>query len=73
MVISVPHGMHEVDVLRFLRNETSLNDEQIGETANLALTLEATTEHSIDVEYAYASGELYLLQCRPSITQSKTA
>jgi pyruvate,water dikinase len=57
-----------VDVPRFLRNTTSLNDEQVIEMAKLALTLEVTMEHPVDVECAYAGGELYLLQCRPITT-----
>ncbi len=65
MTVSAPGGTHEVDVPRFLRNTTSLNDEQVIEMAKLALTLEVTMEHPVDVECAYAGGELYLLQCRP--------
>jgi pyruvate, water dikinase len=68
MTISAPGGTHEVDVPRFLRTQASLNDEQIVEMAKLALTLEVTMEHPVDVECAYASGELYLLQCRPITT-----
>ncbi len=68
MTISVPGGTREVEVPRFLRNEASLNDEQVVEMAKLALKLEATMEHPIDIECAYASGELYLLQCRPITT-----
>jgi len=68
MTVSTPGGTHEVDVPRFLRNTTSLNDEQVIEMAKLALTLEVTMEHPVDVECAYAGGELYLLQCRPITT-----
>jgi len=68
MTVSVPGGTHEVDVPRFLRNEASLNDEQVLEIAKLALTLEVTMEWPVDVECAYAEGELYLLQCRPITT-----
>ena len=68
MTVSAPGGTHEVEVPRFLRNTTSLNDEQVIEMAKLAVTLEATMEHPVDVECAYASGELYLLQCRPITT-----
>jgi pyruvate,water dikinase len=68
MTVSTPGGTHEVDVPRFLRAQASLNDEQIVEMAKLALTLEGTMEHAVDVECAYASGELYLLQCRPITT-----
>ena len=68
MTVSAPGGTHEVEVPRFLRNTTSLNDEQVIEMARLAITLEATMEHPVDVECAYANGELYLLQCRPITT-----
>ncbi len=57
-----------MDVPRFLRNTTSLNDEQVVEMAKLTLTLEATMEYPVDVECAYAAGELYLLQGRPITT-----
>lgn len=68
MTVSAQGGTHEVDVPRFLRNTNSLNDEQVIEMAKLALTLEVTMEHPVDVECAYAGGELYLLQCRPITT-----
>jgi len=68
MTVSAPGGTREVDVPRFLRKEASLTDEQVVEMAKLALTLEATMEHPVDVEGAYAGGELYLLQCRPITT-----
>ncbi len=68
MTVSAPGGTHEVDVPRFLRSEASLNDEQVVEMAKLALTLEVTMEYPVDVECAYASGELHLLQCRPITT-----
>ena len=68
MTVSAPGGTHEVDVPRFLRNTTSLNNEQVIEMAQLALTLEITMEHPVDVECAFADGKLYLLQCRPITT-----
>jgi pyruvate,water dikinase len=68
MTVAAPGGTREVAVPRFLRTETSLNDEQVAEIAKLALTLEATMGHPVDVECAFAGGELYLLQCRPITT-----
>src|SRR6187200_1797987 len=68
MTVSAPGGTHEVDVPRFLRNTSSLSDEQVIEMAKVALTLETTMENPVDVECAYAGGELYLLQCRPITT-----
>jgi phosphoenolpyruvate synthase/pyruvate phosphate dikinase len=71
MTVSAPYGTHEVDVPRFLRNEFSLNDEQVIELANLVLTLETSMGYPVDVEAAYAAGKLYLLQCRPITTLMK--
>ena len=68
MTVSAPRGTREVDVPRFLRKEVCLNDEQVVELAKLARTLEGTMEHPVDVEAAYAGGELYVLQCRPITT-----
>lgn len=68
MTVSTPGGTHEVEVPRFLRTQASLNDDQVVEMAKLALTLEVTMEHPVDIECAYAGGELYLLQCRPITT-----
>jgi phosphoenolpyruvate synthase/pyruvate phosphate dikinase len=68
MTVSTSGGTHEVEVPRFLRAQASLNDEQVIEMAKLALTLEATMKHPVDVECAYADGKLYLLQCRPITT-----
>ena len=68
MTVPAPGGTHEVGVPRFLRNISSLNDDQVIEMAKLALTLETTMEYAVDVECAYAAGELYLLQCRPITT-----
>jgi pyruvate, water dikinase len=68
MTVSDPRGTHEVEVPRFLRKEASLNDEQVVEIAKLVLTLEESMQHAVDIECAYAGGELYLLQCRPITT-----
>jgi len=68
MTVSAPGGTREVDVPRFLRQQDALTDEQAAEMAQLALTLETTMGYAVDVECAYASGQLYLLQCRPITT-----
>ncbi len=68
MTISVPGGTREVDVPRFLREQPSLSEEQIIEMARLASSLETTLGCAVDVECAYAGGQLYLLQCRPITT-----
>lgn len=68
MIVSVPGGTSEVDVPRFLRSQASLNDEQVLEMAQLALTLEQVMGYPVDIECAYSNGKLYLLQCRPITT-----
>jgi pyruvate,water dikinase len=65
MTVSAARGTREVDVPRFLRQEAALSDEQVVEMAKLAHTLEVTMGYPVDVEGAYARGELYVLQCRP--------
>ncbi len=72
MTVSAPGGTHEVDVPRFLRNEASLTEAQAVEMAQLAITLEATMGQPVDIECAYAGGELYLLQCRPITSLGST-
>ncbi len=61
MTISAPGGTREVEVPRFLRKEACLNDEQVVEIARLAQTLEATMGHPVDVECAFAGGDLICL------------
>lgn len=68
MTVSASDGTREVDVPRFLRQQVSVSDGQAAEMAQLALSLEATMGYAVDVECAWASGQLYLLQCRPITT-----
>jgi phosphoenolpyruvate synthase/pyruvate phosphate dikinase len=68
MTVSMPGGTREVNAPRFLRNEASLTNEQVIEMTQLALSLEAAMGWGVDVECAYANGQLYLLQCRPITT-----
>jgi phosphoenolpyruvate synthase/pyruvate phosphate dikinase len=57
--LPLPLGTHEVDVPRFFaQTSSSPNDEQVIEMAKLALTLESTMEHPVDVECAYADGRV---------------
>ncbi len=68
MTVAVEGGTREVDVPRILRAQPSLMDEQAVEMARLAITLEATMGYAVDIECAFAGGQLYLLQCRPITT-----
>ncbi len=65
MAVPSPEGTEEVDVPRFLRNRQALEDSQVVELAQLAVTLESTMGWPVDLECSYHAGELYVLQCRP--------
>lgn len=68
MTVSAVCGTREVDVPRVLRGKAALDDHQIREMANLAITLQLHHGWPVDVECAYHAGRLYLLQCRPITT-----
>ena len=51
-----------------LRHGDALNDGEILAIAKLVLALEEENGHEVDIECAFAKGELYLLQCRPITT-----
>ena len=68
MTVSAECGTREVDVPRVLRGKAALDDDQIREMANLAITLQLHHGWPVDVECAYHAGCLYLLQCRPITT-----
>lgn len=68
MTVTEPGGTHQVPVPKFLRREASLSEEQVIEMAQLAISLETTMGYPVDIECAFAEGELYLLQSRPITT-----
>jgi pyruvate,water dikinase len=70
MTVATEGGSREVDVPRVLRGVPSLTWEQVSEVARLAAQLERKSGHPVDIECAYAGGQLYLLQCRPITTLS---
>ena len=71
MTVSVPGGTREVEVPALLRNRLVVTDEQAVAMARLALALEETVGHPVDVECAFAGGELFLLQSRPITTLAR--
>lgn len=73
MTVPAPGGAREVGVPRLLRGQKSLTDEQVHEIAQLGASLEAYMGWPVDVECAFAGGELYLLQCRPITTLGEVA
>lgn len=72
MTVSVPGGTREVDVPALLRTRLAITDEQAVTAARLAVALEETAGHPVDIECAFAGGELYLLQARPITTLAGT-
>ena len=73
MTIAIPGGTREVDVPRMLRDQPSLSEDQVREIARLGRRLEAALGWPVDIEVAFAAGELYLLQCRPITTLGHVA
>src|SRR5207302_10101877 len=61
MTIASPQGTREVDVPRIMRGQASLSDAQVREAAQLAIALEQRMGYAVDVECAFAQGQLYLL------------
>jgi phosphoenolpyruvate synthase/pyruvate phosphate dikinase len=68
MTVVTGDGTREVDVPRFLRSQPSLSEEQVLEVSRLGERLESLKGWPVDIEFAYAGGMLYLLQCRPITT-----
>jgi pyruvate,water dikinase len=68
MTVAVKGGTREVAVPRLLRERATLSEAQVVELARLAVGLEKRFGSPVDVEAAYASEELFLLQCRPITT-----
>jgi len=68
MTVMTETGTADADVPEALQSVSSLDDGQILEMARLAIMLEDTVGHAVDVECAIARSTLYLLQCRPITT-----
>ena len=62
------YAVRKDDLSLVVRNGDTLNTDAAIEIAKLVLALERHNGHAVDVECAYARGELYLLQCRPVTT-----
>lgn len=70
MTVRTPQGTRDVAVPSLLRARRVLEEGAIAEVARLAVDLEAAMGRPVDIECAYESGRLYLLQCRPITTLS---
>ncbi len=73
MTVRVDGGTREVPALRRLRRRPCLDDAQARALGELALRLERETGAPVDLECAFADGQLYLLQCRPITTLGEGA
>ncbi|HUR85538.1 MAG TPA: PEP/pyruvate-binding domain-containing protein [Solirubrobacteraceae bacterium] len=73
MTVRVPGGSREIDVPFALRRRPSITDDQVRQAAALALRLERELGMPVDLELAWSSGELHLLQCRPITTLAQEA
>jgi pyruvate,water dikinase len=61
-------GVRTVAVPRFLRARPALNEAQVAWVVKLAAQLEEEMGWPVDIEGAFQSETLYLLQCRPIST-----
>jgi pyruvate,water dikinase len=68
MTVAEPGGTAEVLVPSILRARPTLTDDQVGEMLRLGVALEAANGRPVDIECAWRSGTLALLQCRPITT-----
>lgn len=68
MTVRCATGTQAVRVPTLLRTQPAVSTEEVLEMAQLALDLQTTLGYPVDVECAYAAGNLYLLQCRPITT-----
>jgi pyruvate,water dikinase len=71
MTVRAQGGTREVAVPRIMRSAPSLRDEQVVEIAAVAVALEGEHNAPVDIEWAFAGAELFLLQCRPITTLTK--
>ncbi|MGB1016520.1 MAG: PEP/pyruvate-binding domain-containing protein [Nannocystaceae bacterium] len=66
------NGTREVAVLRTLRRRPCLKPDQVRQLAEMALGLERHFGWPVDIETAFRDEKLFLLQCRPITTTSKS-
>lgn len=63
MTVAVPAGTKEVRVPGLSQEQACLGEKRIQAIARMPGWLEAEMGAAVDVEFAIASGEAYLLQC----------
>lgn len=72
MTVPVAGGTREVDVPRIMRDQPSLTTSQVSEVVTLTSALRDEAGWPVDIEFAFAGGDLYLLQVRPITTLTRT-
>ena len=73
MTVRVHGGTETQPVPETLRRAPVLSDEQAAALARLGVQVEELCGYPVDIEWAIADGELYLLQSRPITTLGETA
>jgi pyruvate,water dikinase len=68
MTVMTETGTEDADVPAAIRTQPSLEDAQVMAIAELATRLERDLGFAVDIECAFARGQLFLLQCRPITT-----
>ena len=68
MTVAARDGAREVAVPTLLRERAALSDHEILAVATLVQQLGSELRYPVDIEAAFAAGDLYLLQCRPVTT-----
>jgi phosphoenolpyruvate synthase/pyruvate phosphate dikinase len=68
MLVGSDRGIHEQPVPQAKQHEPALSPEQCAELAQLAVKLEGHFGHPLDIEWSYATGELFIVQARPITT-----
>lgn len=68
MTVRAESGTRDVETPEAMREHLSLTDAQAVELAAMASALETQLGAPVDIECAFAGGQLYLLQCRPITT-----
>lgn len=70
-IMTIPEaggGTRNVVIPKFIRTKAALPDVHITEIATMIMDLEQRKGYAVDIECAFKSDTLYLLQCRPVST-----
>jgi pyruvate,water dikinase len=67
-ILCSENGISDVDIPKVMADTQVLTDQQIIQNARLAQDLETDFHMNVDIECAWKSDQLFLLQCRPITT-----